>query len=275
MTLAGGPAGDMVPVGDRGLAYGDGLFETIACDRGRALALDRHLDRLAAGCRRLRIPVPDRPRLAADIAAEAGALGRGVVRLIVTRGSGGRGYRPPENMLPTRLLGTHPWPEIPPTNAAEGVLLALCATRLGLNPALAGIKHLNRLEQVLASMELPAAAAEGLMLDAAGHVVEGTRSNVFLVLDDVLVTPLLSRCGVNGIMRGLVLDAAVAAGRRCAVRDVEPRELLRAQEIFVCNSLIGIWPVRALTWADATWPGVGPVASDLAARLAAAGVLAG
>jgi len=229
---------------DRGLAYGDGLFETMAAKDGRIRWLDLHLDRLEEGCRRLEIPMPARNLLAREIAANCPQEGRAVVKLIVTRGAGERGYAPPEHATPTRILSISPWPDWPEANYRDGIAMRSCQQRLGENPALAGIKHLCRLEQVLAQLELRGhTVQQGLMLDASGYVVGGTSSNVFIVAGADLVTPALLRCGIKGVMRRAVLDAARELGMRVEERNVLPNELLDADEVFVTNSLFGIWPV--------------------------------
>jgi 4-amino-4-deoxychorismate lyase len=246
-TLVNGEPGDVIPVTDRGLLYGDGVFETIAIRAGRLQHWPRHLHRLHAGCARLGI----QPFASALLAAEAESIihdtDHGVLKLIVTRGSGGRGYRVSESADCTRIMQLHPWPEYPAACQEEGVRIRLCETRQGSNPALAGIKHLNRLEQVLARQEWnDADIREGLLLDTDGNLVEGTMSNVFIISGGVLMTPDLSRCGVAGIMRTLVLELAEQQGLDPRIAPVSLDELVRADEVFLTNSLIGIWPVIAL-----------------------------
>jgi 4-amino-4-deoxychorismate lyase len=229
---------------DRGLAYGDGLFETMAASEGRIRWLELHFDRLEEGCRRLEIPMPSRSLLAREIDACCPRQGRAVVKLIVTRGPGERGYAPPEPATPTRVLTVSPWPDFPEANYRDGIVMRACQIRLGENPALAGIKHLCRLEQVLAQLELRGhAVQQGLLLDASGYIVGGTSSNVFIVAGAALATPALTRCGIKGVMRRAVLDAARALGVHADERDLVASELLDADEVFVSNSLFGIWPV--------------------------------
>lgn len=243
-TLINGRAADCLSTRDRGLLYGDGLFETMAVRAGSPLRWARHMVRLQEGCERLGITSPE-PHLLRD---EADGLCRGaeraVLKLIITRGSGGRGYRPDAGAVPTRILQLHPYPDWPGAHARTGVQVRICRQRLGCNPQLAGIKHLNRLEQVLARAEWDdPAIGEGLMLDPHGNVIEGTMSNIFLVSGGVLLTPDLTRCGVAGITRALVLELAGQAGMATGVRDIGMHELDAAEEILLCNSLIGIWPV--------------------------------
>jgi 4-amino-4-deoxychorismate lyase len=244
LWLVNGRATGVDPA-DRGLAYGDGLFETMAADEGRIRWLDLHLDRLEDGCRRLEIPAPPRGPLVDEINAHCPPQGRAVVKLIVTRGPGARGYLPPEPAAPTRVLAISQWPEHPESYRREGISMRTCRLRLAENPALAGLKHLCRLEQVLAQLELRGQPVEqGLLLDASGYVAGGTSSNVFGVTRAALITPSLARSGIKGVMRRAVLDAARALGIQAEERDVAPAELQGADEVFVTNSLFGIWPVR-------------------------------
>lgn len=245
---------------DRGLAYGDGLFETIAVRRGQPRLLERHLQRLATGCQRLRIPC-DIAQVGAEVQAYAAQLGEGVAKLLVTRGDGLRGYASPAVPEVRRLLLGSPTPAYPAAHAVEGIALYPCQTRLASQPLLAGLKHLNRLEQVLARDEWRAAEyAEGLMLDQDERPIEGVFSNLFLVRQGRLLTPALERCGVAGVLRGLLLDLAAQQGLASEVRPLSLAELTGADEVFLCNSQYGIWPVRR--YAAANWS-VGPLTRKL------------
>lgn len=255
-----GAPGEQLSLRDRGLAYGDGLFETLAVRGGCIPLLARHLARLAEGCRRLAIPL-DLALMESELQAFAGQLGEGVAKLIVTRGEGQRGYAPPQPCQPLRILQAAPLPQYPAAHAEQGVRLFPCVTRLAEQPLLAGLKHLNRLEQVLARAEWQDAEhAEGLMCDASGRVIEGVYSNLFLVRGGALLTAELSRCGVAGVMRAELLEQARALGLSVEVRDISYDELLAADEVLLCNSLYGIWPVRALQAQH--WP-VGPLTRKL------------
>jgi 4-amino-4-deoxychorismate lyase len=228
---------------DRGLAYGDGLFETMAAIDGGIRWLDYHLQRLEAGCSRLSIPAPDPTALRDELRQAAGQPGRAVVKLIVTRGVGARGYAAPKVPQPTRIMSISSWPDYPAANYTRGIGLRSVSLRLGENPALAGLKHLCRLEQVLAKIEVGDTAEEGLLLDCSGFVVGGISSNLFMVRGSELATPALERCGVKGIMRRVVMEAAPRLGLHVAERDLTPMDLEQADELFVTNALIGIWPV--------------------------------
>lgn len=269
MILVNGKPGSSVGVSDRGLQYGDGLFETLAVDRGQVLCQNRHLARLASGCHSLEIPVPDEGALGNDLTTVTKGVARGVVKIIVTRGTSARGYRAAANPTPTRIVSSHPWPPFPVGNRAEGVALRVCRTRLSINLRLAGLKHLNRLEQVLAVNEIDdPKVSEGLMLDTDGAVVEGTMSNLFYVEGGRLMTPDLSRCGVHGIIRAEILDWARShLDTPVGQTRVGPETLLKADECFICNSLIGIWPVRTIDGREIP---LGPVTQSIQADLKAA-----
>lgn len=246
--IDGMPA-DSVPVMDRGLQYGDGLFETFAVHGGRICLLNHHLDRLLDGCAKLEMPAPERSALCSELSVAAAGQSRAVLKLVLTRGSGGRGYRPPEGARSRRILMRHPWPDYPPAWAEQGVQVRVCCTRLAHQPRLAGIKHLNRLEQVLGRAEWRNTddVQEGLMLDLGGAVIEGTMTNVFASpREGVLVTPDLVGCGVAGVMRRHILESARAAGVDVQIKVMSLVELQECAEVFLTNSVIRIWPVNQL-----------------------------
>jgi len=237
---------------DRGLAYGDGLFETIKVIDGQPELLDRHLRRLGLGCQRLAIPC-NLDLIRGQLLAFSAELEEGIAKLIVSRGEGRRGYAPPDPCLPRILLTGSPLPGYPGAHAEQGIRLYPCTTRLAEQPILAGIKHLNRLEQVLARAEWQDPAfAEGLMRDTSGRVIEGVFSNLFIVESNKLMTPCLDRCGVAGVMREELLERAQQAGVSTHVGDISLDQLRGADEVFVCNSIYGVWPVRQLE--SSVWP---------------------
>ena len=230
---------------DRGLQYGDGLFETMRVRGGRIRLLELHLDRICRGCRALRIAAPGRPMLGRELARIAARRKDGVLKLIITRGSGPRGYRPSGEERCTRIASLHAL-----TRAAAAdlpVRLRICTTVLGSNPKLAGLKSLNRLESVLARAEWSNARIwEGLMCDADGNFVCGTMSNLFLRRGGVLVTPLLDRCGVAGVMRRWILQQARALNLRAVERRVRLRDLASADEVLMCNAVAGVRSVGSI-----------------------------
>ena len=253
--LVNGHLGAAVPVTDRGLAYGDGVFETMRVGRGRIALLDYHLNRLRRGLAALRMPV-DLAATVLELEAEAERLHTGVIKLTLTRGTGRRGYAIPAEFTPTRICQSFPLVSHAPEHAREGVRLFECQTRLALQPMLAGIKHLNRLEQVLARSEWSDPGyAEGLVRDTQGNVIECTMSNLFLLENGYWVTPDLGSCGVQGVMRDYLIDQLARIDEPVSIRSVPMATVLSSDEVFCCNSLYGVWPVVGL--AQSRWP-VGP-----------------
>jgi len=240
--LVNGVESSAISVDDRGLQYGDGLFETMSAQDGRVRHFERHMERLAEGGRRLGLPVPDPNLVAAECERALAGLGAGSVKLMVTRGPGPRSYRPPADPAVTRIVvSSAPKPRNDPE---EGIVVRLCDTPLGLNPRLAGVKHLNRLEQVLACAEWDdPAIAEGLMSSVDGRIVCATAANVFLVREGRLLTPAIRDCGVAGVMRGVVLAAAREAGIDTEILDVRLVDFSAADEVFLTNAITGVRPV--------------------------------
>jgi 4-amino-4-deoxychorismate lyase len=246
-TLVNGREAVEVDARDRGLHYGDGVFETIAVVKGEPRRLEHHFARLARGCARLGIACPAHALLEEELLKLTGEETRGVLKLIVTRGIGARGLRAEAEAPPTRILSLHPWPNHPPQWASEGVMVHICKTQLADQPALAGIKHLNRLEQVVARREWnDPGIAEGLMRDRHGSFVCGTMTNMFIVRDGRLLTPPVDRCGVAGTVRAALLERAHALGIPAVQSIVTEDELQRADEVFLTNALVGIWPVTRI-----------------------------
>ena len=271
-TLVNGLETETLPVADRGLQYGDGLFETIALLNGKPLLWERHLQRLTEGCQRLGLALPDGQLLRQELDRIAGTGIRAVAKIILTRGASSHGYRPEVASDVTRIVQRLAWPVSPENAARDGVAVRWCSTRLARQPRLAGLKHLNRLEQVLARAEWQDDYAEGLMLDSDGLVIEGTKTNLFTVqADGTLATPDLSQSGVAGVMRAQILDSVAALGLVCRVEPVNVSMLESAQELFLTNSLIGLWPIRQL---EARHYVAGPVSKKIQTALQAAGCLA-
>jgi 4-amino-4-deoxychorismate lyase len=262
MRLVDGQPADTVGADDRGLSYGDGLFETIRVVDGVAPLWARHMQRLAHGCERLRLPPPDPALLWREALATTQGMARAVLRITLTRGNGERGYAMPSSPRPTRIVASFPMPVLDAAAYAVGVRMHLCATRLAEQPRLAGLKHLNRLEQVLARAEWnDPAVAEGLMCDMHGRAISAVSANLFAVLDGVPATPLLARCGVAGVGRAEVL----AALPQTQVRDLPLEACLRASELFLASSVRGIVPVQAV--GDTVYV-PGPVARAMQAHWA-------
>jgi len=249
MFLINGQSADSIDLQDRGLHYGDGLFETIAVINEQPLCLDKHLQRLLSGCARLELNFDDVAILESEINSICKNIDRAILKITVTAGIGGRGYnRSSSELKPTRLLAIHPWPEYPDNYSSEGIQVHLCSSRLGHNPGLAGIKHLNRLEQVLARNEWDDTnTMEGLMLDIDDNVIEGTMSNLFIILPDKkLFTADVSLCGIEGIIRQYILDNCAEFNYTSDVKKLSLEDVYAASEMFFCNSVAGIMPVRQL-----------------------------
>jgi 4-amino-4-deoxychorismate lyase len=260
IALINGSPGSMIAVHDRGFQFGDGLFETLAVSQGAPLLWDRHMQRLRLGAARLGLAPPPEERLRQEAEEVCHRVARGVLKIILTRGVSGRGYAAGADGAPTRAISLSPWPDYPARHRTDGVNVQFCRTMVGRNPALAGIKHLNRLEQVLARAELGQDMAEGLMADEHGAIIEGTMSNVFVVSRRALRTPDLAYSGVEGVMRGLVLERAAALSLPCRVTSLTAEDILRAEEIFLTNSLIGLWPVRRIESSEYA---TGPITREL------------
>ncbi len=246
-TLINGQPADLIGVTDRGLAYGHGVFETLLVIDGTPVFYPQHLQRLLSGCTRLGIPADHlSDQLQQDLALLNFPAGRSVLKIVVTCGSGGRGYLTPDPAVPLRILTLSPMPEYP-DRPEQGIQVRWCDTRLALQPLLSGIKHLNRLEQVLARNEWrDPSIREGLVCDSRGYVIEGTMSNLCFVRDNCLCTPALDQCGVEGIVRNQLLQLARHHGMNVRIDNYTPQDVESADELFVCNSLIGIWPVLQL-----------------------------
>jgi 4-amino-4-deoxychorismate lyase len=263
--LVNGVEGGAIAADDRGLYYGDGLFETMAVRDGRIRAFGLHMARLETGCARLGIAMPSVALLDAECRQVLDGLGTGVVKLVVTRGPGPRGYRPPREPAVTRIVMASAQRVDAP---AEGIVVRVCETRLAQNPRLAGIKHLNRLEQVLACAEWhDPAIGEGLMRSVDNRVIGGTAANLFFVRGGRLHTPEIRDCGVAGIMRQQVLSAAKSLGVAVIVGDFGLSDLRAADEIFLTNALTGIQAVIEVQ-GHGEWPH-GELSRSLSARLQA------
>lgn len=259
--LVNGHPQDFLSLADRAIHYGDGAFETVLAANGHLVHWTRHAARLQRACAMLKIPVDTR-LIEQDVhTLLAKSQVHCIVKIMVTRGSGGRGYAPPQIPVPTRIVTAHALPPEYANLGRSGVCVARCRHPVSENPSLAGLKHLNRLDQVLASMELSSDCHEGLMCNAGDLLIEGVKSNVFLVIAGRLVTPLLDRSGVAGIQREVILDYCMQHNLPVDIREISFTEVHLADEIFLCNSVFGIWPVTELRCEDTVQllP-VGPVA---------------
>jgi 4-amino-4-deoxychorismate lyase len=242
-----GREGGTLDVRDRGFNYGDGVFETMRVRRHAVRLLDYHLERLEDACRRLGIEAPNPVRLRKELERVAALRAEAVLKLIVTRGIGPRGYRPSGRERCTRAISLQPLSRAAVRAIRGPVRVRLCAMRLGVNPTLAGLKTLNRLESVLARAEWTDPAVwEGLLRDTDDHIVCGTMSNFFLRRGSFLMTPRLDRCGVAGVMRRWVLAQAAQLGLRASEARLRWADLNGADEAFMTNAVAGIVPIASI-----------------------------
>lgn len=262
MILVNGCVTEYITVNDRGFQYGDGLFETIQILAEQPVFLTQHLQRLTDGCAKLGIPAPDSKELKNEITKVCKNQSASVLKIIISRGIGGRGYQQPENIIPTRVISLHPFPHYPQNFYETGVNACLCKTPLGLNPILAGLKHINRLEQILARAEWNSNSGiqEGIMLDFNNRVIEGTMTNLFYVKNDIVYTADLTYSGVKGIIRSILIKLLMENNRQVVEHNFDKATLSTADEVFVCNSIIGIWPVKKI---DSTHYRVGEITRQL------------
>lgn len=247
ILVNGAPVASISPL-DRGLAFGDGVFRTLRMEAGEPVWWPDHLAKLTADCRQLAMSCPTRSEWEQDIAWLAARQPDAVVKLIVTRGSGPRGYRPPDAPYPTRVALATPLPDFPDPLAASGATVRVCDLRLGRQPRLAGAKHLNRLENVLARMEWDDPAIdEGILLDDAGRVISGVMANLFIRSGGRWLTPALDACGVAGVARARLLGILAAEETRIGLADLQ-----NADAVLLSNSLIRLrWVARL---GERTWP---------------------
>ncbi len=252
---------------DRGLSYGDGVFRTFKAVAGVPLDWPLHYQKLVADCGAIGIVCPSAEVLMGDIQHLFQIDETAVAKIIITRGEGERGYAPPAVTMPTRIVIRTIMPEYLEAHFDEGVALYSCKTVLAYQPLLAGVKHLNRLENVLARAEWSDPHyVDGLMFDAEGNVIACTSANVFARFGQKLCTPRLNRCGVAGVTRQKVLNLASGLGLIASIKDIQLNELLTSDEVIITNSLYGAWQVRS--FASAHWR-KGQLANDMRALLLA------
>lgn len=266
-ALVDGAPATALPLTDGGFAYGDGLFETLLYRDGRAALLDFHVRRLVHGLERLGLPVVDPALLVAESAALVAGRGDVVVKWMVTRGDGGRGYRRPAPVRARRLVLAHAATALPETLYRDGVTLGECTTGYAAPSPMAGLKHLNRLEQVIARSGLvDPSHYDGVMFDPDSRVVSATSANLFVRFADTVVTPRLERCGVAGVCRAALL--ASAGFGPVVERDLDRDALAAADEVILSSAVRGVLPVRRLGARDLR---VGPMSRAAQSALAAIG----
>ncbi len=265
---------DVIPIGDRGFQYGDGLFETIAIRGNQPRLWDYHLQRLAKGCERLAIRMPAAAELAEGLTAalhhDASASERRTAKLVITAGTGQRGYGRGPADTPSVFFGVFAATQPGVKAYRDGIETVICKTRLATPSATAGLKTLNRLEQVLARSEFAATDVfEGLTLDDDGNIICGTMSNLFVVHGDKISTPSLQHCGVEGVMRRHIIATLEEQGIQTGIRSITLANMNDSDELFVCNSQFGVLPVRRCL--QKRWS-VGKVTKNVMALLANSGI---
>lgn len=245
-SIVNGELSSTLSVQDRGLSYGDGVFETIALVDQKIIFWDEHYQRLLKGCAQLRISHPSEATLKSNVTQLLESTEKSlnyVIKIIVTRGNGERGYKTSPNINSNIIISLSSYPNHPKEYWIDGIKVKSCETKLSSQRQLAGIKHLNRLEQVLARQEWVDEYQEGLLSDDNGYVIEGVMSNLFIIKDKIIYTPSLTNSGVEGIMRHVVLNLCESNGMIVTIEPLSLERTLEADEVFLTNSLIGIWPV--------------------------------
>ncbi len=249
----------------RALHYGDGVFRTLLWHEGQAVDWTAQVDKLGGDCAALGLEPPDAAGLSAEVADAATDLPRAAVKIIVARRATDRGYAP-HGSASERWVLAYPLQAFADIDYREGVHAIFSNVCLSSQPLLAGVKHLNRLDQILASRGWPADVREALMSDAEGRVICGTRSNLFVVRHDRLLTPRLDRCGVAGIMRSKIIDCARDMHLHVQEAELHSETCREADEAFISNALIGIWPLRSLDARQ--WQAPGPLTRALMQAIA-------
>ena len=243
-SLINGEQAEHISIRDRGFQYGDGCFETIRVLSNKPILWSAHLKRLRLACEVLRLSV-DFDLLQSEMTQllQTNKTADVILKITLTRGEGGRGYAPTEQADCTRIMQLIDY-VAPATN--KGARVVVCQHRLSSNSQLAGIKHLNRLDQVLASAQIPKDCDEGLCLDESGYVIEGCRSNILLAIDNELLTPDLGKSGVQGVMLNHLIEEFAKQGAQVVRRAISLSELKTASEILLCNSVFGVWAVAEI-----------------------------
>jgi 4-amino-4-deoxychorismate lyase len=232
---------------DRGFAYGDGVFRTLVMRNGVPESWPQHYQKLVADCAAINIVCPSAELLMSDLQQLFLLDEVAVAKIIITRGEGNRGYTPPPITAPMRVVTKSAMPEYPEERFNIGVSLHVCDTRLPLQPKLAGIKHLNRLENVLARMEWnDQNIADGILLDMNDNVIECTAANIFARFGDTLITPSLTQCGVAGITRQRIIALADTISLNVSIETFDLKKLFAADEVIICNSIYNAWQVKKI-----------------------------
>ncbi|KXF81708.1 aminodeoxychorismate lyase [Enterovibrio coralii] len=249
MILLNGSPNNQIDIADRGLQYGDGCYTTMLACHGKVQALTRHIARLMSNTDALSIEVTNWQEIESwiqQVARETASDEKSVIKVLISRGVGGRGYSPTGCTSPNVVVSSHAYPSSYDAWKEKGIKTILLETRLGLSP-LAGIKHLNRLEQVLIKREVEDRGADdGIVCDLNGNLVETSASNIFWRKDRTLFTPDLTLSGVEGTMRRQIIESATECGYQVDIVSAKPDVLWDADEVFITNAVMGIVPIRCI-----------------------------
>jgi len=249
MILINGQVSESIAISDRGLQYGDGVWETLRIKNHQAILLQQHLERLHIGLNALAIETLAMETLQAEIKQLQQQQKHAILKIIITRGTGGRGYNPTGiNTSASRILSLHPVPHFPCHYTTTGIQLTLCKTRLAHNPLLAGFKHLNSLSYVMARGEFSEPYQEGLLRDYQDNIIEGTMSNVFVIKDHCVFSPTLKQCGIRGIMQNTLIHCLTKMDIQFLwQRNLSVQQIQQADAVFISNSVIGVWAVKSFS----------------------------
>jgi len=252
-SLINGTVADSLAIADRAIQYGDGLFETIAVINQQIHNWDKHFERLCNGCQVLGFSAPDEKKLLSEIESlltQQPDMKRCIIKILLTRGTGGRGYGIPESQQNQRIITVYPWPDYPLEYYDQGVAIAEVSFRLAQQPVLSGIKHTNRLEQVLAKQKLSKEFQEALVLDHRDNIIEGISSNIYFFSDGVLCMPDLKQCGIAGTIRARIIELCQQNNILTKLGEFKIKQIREADEVFMSNSIIGLWPVKTIQLLD-------------------------
>ncbi len=243
IVLINGAKQSKISIFNRNIQFGDGLFETCVVENKKILFWVNHFARLNRGCEQLKISKVDESVWLSDVkkALSLYMYDRCVVKLILSRGESLRGYGFKDDIKPVRAVIVS---ELQKTTLNNSFCLEYCQSGYDSNPKLAGIKHCNRLEQVLARAGLK--SDEGIMLDENHNVISVTQGNIYAILGNKLITPKLDKCGVEGTRRAVILDLAKFLGIKIKVDTLSVQVLGQADEVFISNSIIGIQSISQI-----------------------------
>ncbi|MBD1581323.1 aminodeoxychorismate lyase [Pseudoalteromonas sp. S16_S37] len=233
---------DSISVFDRGLLYGDGFFTTAQVKDGRILLWQLHKERLKNCQQRLYFPEIDWPRLENACQRTSQDMSHGVLKIMITRGKGGRGYLPPKNALQSVIIQTSDYPVHYKALQQSGLQLQFSAIKLGHQPLLAGLKTLNRLEQVLIKEDASNYECDDVIVcDLDEHVIETSVGNLIAIKNGKAFTPKLDRCGIEGVyLQHLSTVNSIEKTR------FSKQMLSEVDALFVCNSLLESVFVRSV-----------------------------